>query len=864
MAPSVEDTASPPEAGRIPPTPPLLPVPDDVALPGDELCTVCAGLKLTARRFIVFPGDREYQQWAGRFSKPVPLGLITELRKKTHCPLCRLVLVALGGDRVPEVDRQERPVRAVIRWGTGGRNPSRDEPGFLSDIRLMMPELSVESGSFPDMDITSVNIFPEITLLVNDAPPDTPREALRFLPRLTRRDGIDFDLVRRWLAICEARHGGVCASERTMRDMGWESPQAAVPAFRCIDLEQECLVLMRNAAPTADPRYAALSYMWGRAGSDEEFFKTLKANIAEREVPGFFAREESRRRLPATISDAMTVARRLGLRYLWVDSLCIVQDGSGEEKLDAIRKMDIVYGAAHVVIRAVGSLSAFAGIEGIVEGRGRGPAGDMRIVEQIASGVRLAFRARLSHDLEDPATRLPYYTRGWTYQEGFFACRTMTFSDGTVSFECHSGLSFAENYFEDTSLLNEPVMRSFPGDRNDIGEMEGHIQTYSDRQLTSETDIYRAFAGVAREMRRRFRCDLCQGLPTRFFDWFLLWQPMRDDAPVRRTVAPSWSWAGWHGSAWSRIWDWYTRDMEVVRRGIKKRTWIIWYQRLAHGSTVCVPVRKLKKDPRGGQLNLYGGQARKRERFGIDCSVTKPTARILTALGVPSYTEDILSEMPGSGFLQFWTVSAVFELRRPGHWLDGEYGPRPPKQQSEQRSYRGARPLPMTPPDVDSNNENSEELRFGSPSSLGGFPKSGELGYDSGSDDLSQSEEDSSEEEDPEFDPDKQPGDKLIIAGKSGRAIGRIYVPKWWKGLDDIYTRFGEWHHEFILLCEARDARAKNFSLVDEDGGWRYRVMLLEPKLGGLYHERVAVGSIGLTDLNEAVAGPTWKEFILG
>ncbi|KAL2022857.1 hypothetical protein VTK56DRAFT_4388 [Thermocarpiscus australiensis] len=426
------------------------------------------------------------------------------------------------------------------------------------------------------------------------------------------------------------------------------------------------------------------------------------------------------------------------------------------------------------------------------------------------------------------------------YQEKHFACRSLTFANGTVSLECHSGFSFDENCFEDTSVVEKPRNPPFPGDKNDMGEIEGHIQNYSDRQLTSEMDIYRAFAGVARQVRRDLKSDMCHGLPTRFFDWFLLWQPLREDAPARRTVAPSWSWAGWNGPSWSRIWDWYTRDMQVVERGIKKRTWIVWYQRLAHSSTLCEPVMKLRKNWRGRQLNLYGGKARKKERFRIDCSVTKPTARTLTADGLPSYTDDLLSETPGSGFLQFWTVSAVFELRGVGTGDDGGYGPRIAGQP-------GASPASSLRDewlDVDSNE--SDDARSAE------------------SDDLPLPDGISSDDIDPEFDPDKQPGVKLIIGGRSGRAIGRIYVPTWWRGLAEINSSDGPCQYEFILLCEARDKRAENFNLVDEDGGWRYRVMLLEPKLGGQYFERVSVGSIGLDDLDDAVGGLTWKEFILG
>jgi len=331
--------------------------------------------------------------------------------------LCRLLLVSLGAGAkgAPDVDRQGRVLQVAVSWGTTGRIPNRDESwGVLSDVRNLCPSLVVEGGRLPDLDIESMNLFPEIALLANDAPTDTPRAAQPFLPRPVRRDVIDFGLVRRWFSICDARHSGVCSSEHTMREMEWVPPEQTVPAFRCVDLQQDCLVVLRDVAGAGgvEPlRYAALSYVWGRAESDAAFFKTLLSNVAQREVPGFFASDDSRKRIPRTIRDAMTVTRRLGLRYLWVDSLCIVQDNSGDDWLDAIRKMDIVYGAAYVTIIAVGSSDAFAGIAGVESGRG--PSGDVRTIEQISDGLRLAFLSADQTSLGELQS-VRYYTRGWT------------------------------------------------------------------------------------------------------------------------------------------------------------------------------------------------------------------------------------------------------------------------------------------------------------------------------------------------------------------------------------------------------------------------------------------------------------------
>lgn len=423
-------------------------------------------------------------------------------------------------------------------------------------------------------------------------------------------------------------------------------------------------------------------------------------------------------------------------------------------------------------------------------------------------------------------------------------------ANGTASFQCRSGLSFTESEFEDTSIITKVPESSFAGTDKDIGEIEGLIQNYSDRQFTVESDVFRAFAGVGRQVRRQLQCDVCHGLPTAFFDWFLLWQPLvdaKDGPPLhRRPVAPSWSWAGWRGGVFPRTWDWYTRDMQVVRRGIRKRTWIIWHQRLAHASTECVRLGHGKDGAREKKSrNFYGGRHRKDQRFpGIDCRVTDPTPRTLTHTeNLPQYTQDLISEYPGSGLLQFWTISAVFELRFVGARDDGVYGKpvKPPNRTG----------IPSTSSSSNSSEwadvANSDDEDGG----LAGLPPLESLLGGGEDGDLV------------DFDMDKQPGVKLIIGGKDGQAVGRIYVPQWWEGLVN-FDSSGPHEYEFIVLCEARDQRAEDSRRTDDDEGWRYRVMLVESKCDGQYFERVAIGSVGRDDLGTAVGPLQWKEFILG
>jgi hypothetical protein len=69
--------------------------------------------------------------------------------------------------------------------------------------------------------------------------------------------------------------------------------------------------------PTA---YVALSHCWGGIIP----VRTLRANLAAHQ------RALSLASLPRTFRDAVTLTRRLNFRYLWIDSLCIIQDDSDD------------------------------------------------------------------------------------------------------------------------------------------------------------------------------------------------------------------------------------------------------------------------------------------------------------------------------------------------------------------------------------------------------------------------------------------------------------------------------------------------------------------------------------------------------
>lgn len=93
-----------------------------------------------------------------------------------------------------------------------------------------------------------------------------------------------------------------------------------------------------------EERYATLSYKWGSA---KRYFTTTK-NLSERQTGIPFIE------LPATFRDAITVANRLNLPYLWIDALCIIQDSEKDKEREIQRMSQIFRWSTLTIFAATG------------------------------------------------------------------------------------------------------------------------------------------------------------------------------------------------------------------------------------------------------------------------------------------------------------------------------------------------------------------------------------------------------------------------------------------------------------------------------------------------------------------------------
>lgn len=136
-----------------------------------------------------------------------------------------------------------------------------------------------------------------------------------------------------------------------------EYPKFGSPPTWLIDVRQECLV--SPAQLPGEAKYCALSYVWGQAETGKLTTATRRAFCQ----PGAFsANSPTPVVIPKTIRHAIGLVRELGEQYLWVDSLCIIQD---QDMGHELANMGAIYDRATLTIIAATAWDANDGLWGL-------------------------------------------------------------------------------------------------------------------------------------------------------------------------------------------------------------------------------------------------------------------------------------------------------------------------------------------------------------------------------------------------------------------------------------------------------------------------------------------------------------------
>ncbi|KAM0429640.1 hypothetical protein ACHAPT_006245 [Fusarium lateritium] len=409
-----------------------------------------------------------------------------------------------------------------------------------------------------------------------------------------------FDMVKGWIKTCKTEHDACSEAEaKTTRSL----PK------RVIDIGPESndgihVSEHNDSAERIDEPYIALSHCWGKT----QHLVSKKATIDERK------RNIPFESMAKTFQDAVTITRKLGIRYIWIDSLCIIQDDTEDWEIEAA-KMASIYNGAELVLAATGSADGSGGClfqrEPYVTVSGASPDGKpwevygRKVIQHgvfgwntdpnIAKGSANPIAGTRLGDVQDH----PLMTRAWCFQERLLATRILHYTKSEIVFDCLSSMECEcgalEKHEQDPLIPARRIMKTghkyITGTKSfkagwgrstvtlegEAKEFDQHhelwrdlIVQYTQKQITHRTDGLPAVAGLATEWRNGLTGKYLAGLWEKDLRNHLRWMPDEEDLGEElKYIAPSWSWLSVHrGVTWgleSFIDDEFFVDVDLSR-----------------------------------------------------------------------------------------------------------------------------------------------------------------------------------------------------------------------------------------------------------------------------------------------------------
>ncbi|GAB7331746.1 hypothetical protein MBLNU13_g03716t1 [Cladosporium sp. NU13] len=257
--------------------------------------------------------------------------------------------------------------------------------------------------------------------------------------------------------------------------------------------------------------------------------------------------------------DAFRLTRNLGVRYLWIDTLCILHDAYGPRQ-DQIESMDRIYGDAHLVLVAsVGTSPHFGLFPRSIEPRAT--HGEYLHIDR---------RERVENEysvisdygsLDILGTK--YSTRMWCFQEQHLATRRVVFGAHWLVFDCCEAQWIAKIDDSGQMVPAPSVGSNFDAEAMRLlrkGASSSHatfdgrqfdayaqlVASYTRSELSYAEDVERAFAGFAAIISQGQTGTIAHNIPMSMLPHALLWRP--EDryayrARSKQDVFPTWSWA---------------------------------------------------------------------------------------------------------------------------------------------------------------------------------------------------------------------------------------------------------------------------------------------------------------------------------
>ncbi|PYH28174.1 HET domain-containing protein [Aspergillus neoniger CBS 115656] len=423
----------------------------------DLLCVVCKHMRLRHLIQCILLADSLTEEVLNR-PKRYPCSLDT-------------ISLELGCAR----DLEERSIYCdICRFFSGTAKEVMEQDKLSSDL---MSHIRVTRSEFTNGGVKSS--FRDKVFIGTIEPTHGHRLVSTPIPQ----QAVDWQKVSKWVRDCHSeKHTGSC---QTKPDV------SRISGLRVIDTRKRCITIAPGAC-----QYAALSYVWGAVSS---LLQATMANIDHLSEEGSLNSD----RLPQTIDDAIVACRKLGIDYLWVDCLCILQDEHPNQKAYWLDSMGAIYAKSFVTIVALAGENADHGLPGV-----------------------------------NKVSRVTCW--GWTFQEAALSTRRLLFSDTRVFYECcHTEHVQADSYGKryDVKIAAIPLFC-----------YSRMVEDFTNRDLTCESDVLRAFAGV---LHTNWGQECYYGLPLRIFRDAIIWTAVNKIHPRRHAapgdVFPTWSWSSIKG-----------------------------------------------------------------------------------------------------------------------------------------------------------------------------------------------------------------------------------------------------------------------------------------------------------------------------
>jgi hypothetical protein len=441
-----------------------------------------------------------------------------------------------------------------------------------------------------------------------------------------------FRTAYKWLEECVKGHSSLCPPLVTSQG----PPQLP---FRVLDVSPSDSQSVRLLETEGKVGYwACLSHCWG----GKQPLITTKETLSDhkKNVPWDT--------LPKTFQDAVVVARAMGIQYLWIDSLCIVQDDEEDWHTQSAQMADIYQNS---VLTIAGSASSGAH-QGIF--RKSDPAyTDSPISDTLGHTTFEKVRSR--KPLVHNAAELPLLSRGWVHQERLLSPRFLHFSHNELVWECMERLTCEcgrLDLADSSRAWLAPKDRFHPYSLQVVDWMKRRgpsvwhavVSDYSRMALTRPEDIFPATSGLAKSVIKTTNWEYVAGLWKENIIMDLVWYTSNPSLASRCVPwrAPTFSWASiisraHHGKRNTINFGY----MDILRQGLEGRTdhrrTTDLYATLVEAS--CIPVgNDLTGRLKSGYIVLRGNLVK-----ATLCKTAPDNKWHITAIEKPPYSHSLFS-----------------------------------------------------------------------------------------------------------------------------------------------------------------------------------------------------------------------------